>query len=118
MKHIKDICFFEDYGLWAKTAMQGKVTKLGTMGCIAECVEKCSGKQIDYSEELYAVSQEEGNKIGCTVAQYMELCCSMIIEPEKVKAPAKTEEEKVKKNWLQRLSDNMDLNKPREAEST
>lgn len=106
-KHIKDICFFQDYGLWAKVGMQARITKSTPSGFIAECVEKETGKVINYTEELYGVCQEEAKNNGLTISQYMEICCAKIIEPNRIyevvstcsTEPTETPKEKKLKPW-------------------
>ena len=90
-KHIKDIIFFEDYGLWAKITKKARIDKTTPTLFIAKCVEDFINKsstdkiEINYPEELHEFCEKETKKHKCTIAQFMEACCCAVIEPEKVK---------------------------------
>ena len=78
MKHIKEIIFFEDYGLWAKCGKAARVNKVPISDYIASCVEKVEKRAdtpINYSEELYDCCEIAAKQDGQTIAQFIEACC-------------------------------------------
>jgi len=80
MKHIKEIIFFEDYGLWAKCGKAARVNKVPLAHYIAGCVEKTVGAEIGYDEELYDYCDREAQKQGISIAEFIENCCKEVIE--------------------------------------
>ena len=79
MKHVKEIIFFEDYGLWAKCGKAARVNKVSLAHYITECVEKTIGIEIGYDEELYDYCDGEAQKQGISIAGFIENCCKEVI---------------------------------------
>ena len=103
---IKEIIFFEDYGLWtrceAEAARQGiKTTEFITIKCeellIKNNVEKVHKKAMN----LWIDCDDAAKKLNLSVAQFIEYACALSIEPEKA--------EKRKESFLERLDRAMRL---------
>ena len=83
MKHINQVVFFENYGLWALATKEARINKMPINDYIVTCVEKVTGQPANYSEELYHICETEGEKQGLSVAGFMEWCCLRCIDPHK-----------------------------------
>jgi hypothetical protein len=129
MKHIKDVIFFEDYGLYAEVVKEATVSGMGVGSYLAVCMEEYlnrdnAGKKIviNKAEEMYAYSEKLKNQgFAGSISQVMEKICRAkingikgiveVVESVKIEDKSDDKSDGDKKSLKDKVSDFLSLPK-------
>lgn len=81
MKHLKQVIFFDDYGLWMhckkEAIKQGKKTPNFIAEKVEEFLTKKYGKitPLDSEEVLFIACEDEAKKLKMPISVFIERCC-------------------------------------------